>query len=165
MAADEINYRRFFDINELAAIRVEDPVVFEVVHELPLELARRGIVTGFRIDHVDGLYDPEKYLRDLQRCFRDVPEQDGQAPVTAGYVVVEKILSPGRAPARQNGPVHGTTGYEFLNHALGGAGGRRGRRAACASIALRDGGDPGSILRRRLREQEADARARRCRPS
>ena len=59
MAAHEINYRRFFDINELAAIRVEDPKVFAAVHALPLQLARERIVTGFRIDHVDGLSDPE----------------------------------------------------------------------------------------------------------
>jgi (1->4)-alpha-D-glucan 1-alpha-D-glucosylmutase len=112
VAADEINYRRFFDINDLAAVRVEDPVVFQVVHELPLSLVRRGVVTGFRIDHVDGLYDPEKYLRDLQRCFRDALQ--GGAESTAGYVVVEKILAEDE-PLPAEWPVHGTTGYDFLN--------------------------------------------------
>src|SRR5262249_16077511 len=66
VAADEINYRRFFDINELAAIRVEDPQVFAAVHELILSLIERGFVTGLRIDHVDGLFDPVQYLSDLQ---------------------------------------------------------------------------------------------------
>jgi (1->4)-alpha-D-glucan 1-alpha-D-glucosylmutase len=66
VAADEINYRRFFDINELAAIRVEDPQVFAAVHELILRLIEQGFVTGLRIDHVDGLFDPVQYLGDLQ---------------------------------------------------------------------------------------------------
>jgi (1->4)-alpha-D-glucan 1-alpha-D-glucosylmutase len=117
VAADEINYRRFFDINELAAIRVEDPVVFETVHELTLRLIAQGIVTGLRIDHADGLLDPGLYLRMLQeRC---AAVQDEAAPAGAGngrhfYVVVEKILT---GPERLHGdwPVHGTTGYEFAN--------------------------------------------------
>jgi (1->4)-alpha-D-glucan 1-alpha-D-glucosylmutase len=66
VAADEINYRRFFDINELAAIRVEEPEVFAAVHELVFRLIKEGHVTGLRIDHIDGLYDPEQYLRHLQ---------------------------------------------------------------------------------------------------
>ncbi len=104
VAADEINYRRFFDINDLAAVRVEDPLVFDLVHQLPFDLVRQGVVTGFRIDHVDGLFDPEKYLRDLQERFGP-----GQ-----GYVVVEKILGQDeRLPAEW--PVQGTTGYELLN--------------------------------------------------
>ena len=69
-AGDEINYRRFFDINELAAIRMEDPPVFEAAHRLVFRLVREGAVTGLRIDHPDGLYAPIRYLRDLQRrCF------------------------------------------------------------------------------------------------
>jgi (1->4)-alpha-D-glucan 1-alpha-D-glucosylmutase len=111
VAADEINYRRFFDINDLAAIRVEDPVVFAVVHELSLRLAREGIVTGFRIDHVDGLFDPEKYLLDLQRAFREAGGQAG-AQGASCYVVVEKILAP-REQIPSEWPVQGTTGYEF----------------------------------------------------
>jgi (1->4)-alpha-D-glucan 1-alpha-D-glucosylmutase len=66
VAADEINYRRFFDINELAAIRVEEPEVFASVHELVFRLIKEGHVTGLRIDHIDGLHDPEQYLRHLQ---------------------------------------------------------------------------------------------------
>lgn len=109
VAAHEINYRRFFDINELAAIRVEDPVVFETVHRLPFELARRGLITGLRIDHVDGLFDPEKYLGDLQRGWRAATGAAGEAPA---YVVVEKILAPDERLPRA-WPVAGTTGYEF----------------------------------------------------
>jgi (1->4)-alpha-D-glucan 1-alpha-D-glucosylmutase len=69
-AGDEINYRRFFDINELAAIRMEEPAVFEAAHRLVFRLVREGAVTGLRIDHPDGLFAPARYLRDLQRrCF------------------------------------------------------------------------------------------------
>ena len=67
VAADDINYRRFFDINTLAAIRVEEPAVFEEAHRLILRLVREGHVTGMRIDHPDGLYAPAEYLRQLQR--------------------------------------------------------------------------------------------------
>ena len=67
VASDEINYRRFFDINELAAVRVEERPVFTAVHEVVLRFVRRGLVTGLRVDHVDGLLDPFKYLTDLQR--------------------------------------------------------------------------------------------------
>ena len=70
VAGDEINYRRFFDINELAAIRMEEPAVFEAAHRLVFRLVREGAVTGLRIDHPDGLFAPIHYLRDLQRrCF------------------------------------------------------------------------------------------------
>ncbi|MGO9057116.1 MAG: malto-oligosyltrehalose synthase [Candidatus Binataceae bacterium] len=125
VAADEINYRRFFDINELAAIRVEDPVVFEAVHELTLRLISQGLVTGLRIDHADGLFDPGRYLRTLQeRCAAAQAglegERFGRPPsVTAEnsrpfYIVAEKILT-GRERLHQDWPVHGTTGYEFAN--------------------------------------------------
>jgi (1->4)-alpha-D-glucan 1-alpha-D-glucosylmutase len=70
VAAEEINYRRFFDINELAAIRMENPEVFEKTHALILDLLRQGAVTGLRIDHVDGLYDPGTYLRQLRAAAR-----------------------------------------------------------------------------------------------
>lgn len=99
----EINYRRFFDVNELAALRMEDPLVFAATHELVLRLVREGMVDGLRIDHVDGLLDPAGYLERLRNETR--PET---------LVFVEKILSPGEElPAAW--PVQGTTGYEFLN--------------------------------------------------
>ena len=112
VAAEEINYRRFFDINELAAVRVEEPAVFDAIHEVLLRLVRAGHVTGVRVDHVDGLWDPEAYLTRLQREWRAA--SGGATP----YAVVEKILEPGeRLSARW--PVHGTTGYDFLNLVAG----------------------------------------------
>jgi len=126
VAADEINYRRFFDINELAAMRVEDPEVFEALHALPLRLAREGLVNGFRIDHVDGLLDPTDYLRRL-------PEEL--------YVVVEKILV-GEERLREDWPVQGTTGYDFLN-AVGGVFVDPGRAAGVRDAYVRFTGNRG----------------------
>lgn len=131
VAADEINYRRFFDINELAAIRIEERPVFTAVHEITFRLLKKGCVTGLRIDHVDGLLDPEKYLRDLQRaCAAELKKSRSIAADTGEplaldasgvrriekpfYVVVEKILGHDEL-LRADWPVHGTTGYEFMN--------------------------------------------------
>lgn len=141
VAGEEINYRRFFDINALAAIRQEDPVVFEETHRLYLDLLDEGLIDGMRIDHPDGLYDPAEYLRNLQeevvvRSARKLCPDNEQwlrletdlraeyrARVEASshdpslrplYVVVEKILSrKERVPDRWL--IDGTTGYEFLN--------------------------------------------------
>src|SRR5207249_4170142 len=66
VASEEINYRRFFDVNQLAAVRMEDPAVFDEVHRFAFELVRRGAATGLRVDHVDGLYAPGEYLQRLQ---------------------------------------------------------------------------------------------------
>jgi (1->4)-alpha-D-glucan 1-alpha-D-glucosylmutase len=128
VAADEINYRRFFDINELAAVRVEERPVFTAVHEVVLRLVRRGLVTGLRVDHVDGLLDPFKYLTDLQReaaataprtrkeeAHEDLGEGDaGGERRPPFYVVVEKILGHDEL-LRREWPVDGTTGYDFMN--------------------------------------------------
>ena len=113
VAAEEINYRRFFDINELAAIRMENPNVFTEVHQLIFRLLKEGTVTGLRIDHVDGLYDPGEYLRRLQAwAAAELPQvSDAAQPL---YVVVEKILGKGETLS-ETWPVHGTTGYDFLN--------------------------------------------------
>jgi (1->4)-alpha-D-glucan 1-alpha-D-glucosylmutase len=98
VAGDEINYRRFFDVNDLAALRMDESGVFDSTHRLVFELIERGMIDGLRIDHVDGLYDPHAYLERLQT-----------KPL---YVVVEKILAAyERMP--ETWPVHGTTGYEF----------------------------------------------------
>lgn len=120
VASDEINYRRFFDINDLVAIRVEDQRVFNDTHDLIMELIQQGLVTGLRIDHPDGLYDPAKYFRQLQeeaarRLNIPVREDwslgDDQLPL---YVLIEKILAPfERLPGEWT--VQGTTGYEFAN--------------------------------------------------
>jgi (1->4)-alpha-D-glucan 1-alpha-D-glucosylmutase len=112
VAAEEINYRRFFDINELAAIRMEDPAVFERTHAFAFDLFRQGCVDGFRIDHVDGLYDPGDYLERLQARARELrPENDGSSDRPL-YIVVEKILGAGEPLPPW--PVEGTTGYDFL---------------------------------------------------
>ena len=100
VASEEINYRRFFDINQLAAVRMEDPAVFEEVHRFVFELVARGAATGLRIDHVDGLFNPGDYLQRLQ---------DRVGPF---YVIVEKILGAGEQLPR-DWPIAGTTGYEF----------------------------------------------------
>ncbi len=89
-AAEEINYRRFFDINNLAAIRVEIPEVFEAAHKLVFELLARGDVSGLRIDHVDGLWDPRGYLQRLQDRYSQL--RISTAGEQSLYVVVEKIL-------------------------------------------------------------------------
>jgi (1->4)-alpha-D-glucan 1-alpha-D-glucosylmutase len=107
VASEEINYRRFFDVNELAALRMEDPVVFDEVHRFAFELVERGAVTGLRIDHVDGLFAPGDYLQRLQdRCH---PDHRSAGPF---FIVVEKILGAGEQLS-SDWPVHGTTGYEF----------------------------------------------------
>jgi (1->4)-alpha-D-glucan 1-alpha-D-glucosylmutase len=112
VAAEEINYRRFFDVNDLAGVRVEIPQVFHDTHRLILRLVREGHVTGLRIDHPDGLFDPRGYLRELQR------ETVGIEARERFYVLVEKILTGDEAlPA--DWPVAGTVGYEFLNRVNG----------------------------------------------
>jgi (1->4)-alpha-D-glucan 1-alpha-D-glucosylmutase len=112
IALEEINYRRFFDVNELVAVRVEDPQVFADRHRSILRLVREGNVTGLRIDHVDGLYDPRAYLRQL-RSSAFLEESSSERSI---YVVVEKILGE-REHLPDDWPVSGTTGYEFLNAA------------------------------------------------
>jgi (1->4)-alpha-D-glucan 1-alpha-D-glucosylmutase len=146
-AGEEINYRRFFDINSLAAIRMEDDRVFQDSHRLVMALLAEGTLTGLRIDHPDGLYDPDTYFRNLQvsylvgRCrqmalddgaarpghwelepyVRDAVEQAldaGELPAEPVYVVAEKILSR-REPLRASWSVAGTTGYDFLAQTTG----------------------------------------------
>ena len=143
VATDEINYRRFFDVNELAALSMERPEVFEAAHELTLRLAARGDVDGLRVDHPDGLFNPREYLERLQfayvlACAREIHERDAKDDAIAWndiepllreeiaqrfkknnesskplYLLVEKIL--GRdEPLRADWLVHGTSGYDFL---------------------------------------------------
>ena len=118
VAADEINYRRFFDINELAALRIEREEVFEATHRMALDLAASGAVDGLRIDHPDGLYDPAEYFERLQHGYARraglvLPGNDADGrPPRPLYVVAEKI-----AASHEEVPVtwhiHGTTGYRF----------------------------------------------------
>ncbi|HET9207315.1 MAG TPA: malto-oligosyltrehalose synthase, partial [Burkholderiaceae bacterium] len=116
VAADEINYRRFFDINELAALRMERPEVFEATHALVLSLAASGAVAGFRIDHSDGLSDPAAYFRRLQQRYAELTglALDDSAAARPLYVVTEKITAP-HEHLPTEWAVHGTTGYRFAN--------------------------------------------------
>ncbi|MFO0698221.1 MAG: malto-oligosyltrehalose synthase [Nitrospira sp.] len=107
VAAEEINYRRFFDVNELAAIRMEDEAVLQTSHVLVFQLVKAGAVAGLRIDHVDGLSDPDRYLREWQAW----AQRELGRPL---FVVVEKILGDNE-PLPETWPVSGTTGYDFLN--------------------------------------------------
>lgn len=117
VAADDINYRRFFDINDLAGLRMEDETVFRETHSLVGELLAEGKLDGLRIDHPDGLYNPKQYFQRLQRLLvtpAGVQDTAVAEEERSLYVVVEKILeSYERLP--EDWPVHGTTGYEFAN--------------------------------------------------
>ncbi|HPV05854.1 MAG TPA: malto-oligosyltrehalose synthase [Aggregatilineales bacterium] len=145
VAADEINYRRFFEVNELAAIRVEQPEVFDAVHGLLMEMVAEGLVTGLRIDHPDGLWDPGAYFRQLQesavaatirrqggdigderelaaaiRAYFDaqIAGAEDRDDIWPLYVVAEKILSE-TEPLPASWALDGTTGYDFLSAANG----------------------------------------------
>lgn len=108
---EEINYRRFFDINDLVGLRASRPEVFRDRHRRTVQLAREGKVTGLRIDHIDGLYDPAAYLRMLQQA---VALETGEGEPSGFYIVAEKIL--GEAETLPGDwPVSGTTGYDFVN--------------------------------------------------
>jgi len=113
VASEEINYRRFFDVTELVALKMELPEVFEETHRFIFEWLKAGKATGLRVDHPDGLWDPKEYLERLQAGI-----ENGDARGRPLYVVVEKILSGDeRLPA--DWPVDGTTGYDFLNRVNG----------------------------------------------
>jgi (1->4)-alpha-D-glucan 1-alpha-D-glucosylmutase len=143
VAPDEINYRRFFDINDLAALSMERDEVFTTAHALVLRLLAEGKIQGLRIDHPDGLYDPAQYFKRLQAgfvlaCARQVADSDTElsrlgrdeledllrqqqaarpdtrAALWPLYVVVEKILGAGETLA-ESWAVHGTSGYDFVN--------------------------------------------------
>ena len=105
-AQQDLGYRRFFDVNTLVGIRVEDPQVFSETHALILTWLRNGVLDGIRIDHPDGLSDPRRYFERLRKEAEDV------------WIVAEKILLPGE-PFRTEWPIDGFTGYEFLNESMG----------------------------------------------
>jgi (1->4)-alpha-D-glucan 1-alpha-D-glucosylmutase len=114
VAVSEINYRRFFDINDLAGIRIESPRTFGAVHRLVARLIAEKRLHGLRIDHIDGLSDPVQYCRRLQPVIRGALGIAPGAPHEPFYVVVEKILSDGEKMPRFPG-VAGSTGYDVLN--------------------------------------------------
>jgi (1->4)-alpha-D-glucan 1-alpha-D-glucosylmutase len=110
LASSDINYRRFFDVNSLAGLRVEEATVFEAAHRLVKRLIAEGKLQGLRLDHIDGLRDPAQYFQRLRRLIREA-QGDDPKPF---YVVVEKILGEGERLHAFAG-VDGTTGYEWMN--------------------------------------------------
>jgi (1->4)-alpha-D-glucan 1-alpha-D-glucosylmutase len=104
-AERDLGYRRFFDVNTLVGLRVEVPEVFEEIHRLAFDLLRSGAADGLRVDHVDGMQDPDAYLERLREASRS-------------YIVVEKILARDEC-LPETWPIEGTTGYDFLNLAGG----------------------------------------------
>jgi len=114
VAGDEINYRRFFDINELAGLRVEDDKVFDATHQLILSLIEQGKIQGLRIDHADGLYDPAAYYQRLNLKIAAVLNASAVPGTPPIYIVAEKIVA-NYEYLSSDWPIHGTTGYEFAN--------------------------------------------------
>ncbi|MFB3765070.1 MAG: malto-oligosyltrehalose synthase [Methanotrichaceae archaeon] len=106
VASDDINYRRFFIVNDLICIRTERNDVFDNIHSFVFDLIKSGKVTGLRIDHLDGLYDPANYVKNLREKIDDI------------YIVAEKILLPGEE-LPSSWQIQGTTGYDFLNSVNG----------------------------------------------
>jgi (1->4)-alpha-D-glucan 1-alpha-D-glucosylmutase len=106
-AGDCINWRRFFDINELVCLRMDEPAAFDAVHALPLRLYAEGLIDGLRIDHVDGLTDPARYCQTLRRRLDEIDRPPA-------WLVVEKILLHGESLPR-DWECDGTTGYDFMN--------------------------------------------------
>ncbi|HEX4769197.1 MAG TPA: malto-oligosyltrehalose synthase [Bryobacteraceae bacterium] len=102
----DLGYRRFFDVNTLVGLRMEDPRVFNDTHALILNWLREGVLDGIRVDHPDGLRDPRQYFERVRAGAPDI------------WIVGEKILEPGES-LRSNWPVDGTTGYDYLNQAGG----------------------------------------------
>ncbi len=149
VAAEEINYRRFFDINDLAAVRVEDPEDFRATHALLLVLIRLGAITGVRIDHPDGLRDPAGHLWRLQRaCFVEryvdkaretlspeadralaerelgalydrLRDEDPSSPLLRAVYMVVEKILAADEQLPRDWPAHGTTGYDFMNQLNG----------------------------------------------
>lgn len=114
-ASDRLNWRRFFEITQLAGIRIEEPDAFEAAHRIALSLYEQGLIDGLRIDHVDGLADPAGYCAKLRRRLEELaPRRPGWATPGPALVIVEKILAPGEALPAGWG-VDGTTGYDFMD--------------------------------------------------
>ena len=163
-ASHEINYRRFFDVNTLVGLRMEDPGVFDATHTLVAELLADGSLSGLRIDHPDGLYDPAEYFERLQGMWQSVRKTtaDGAPGPPRFTSLAEKILTAGEE-LPEGWKIAGTTGYQFVS-----ARGRRlrqsGRRAAPAAALRSIHRADAAVCRGRLRSEEAD-RARRRSPA
>ena len=141
-------HRRFFDVGELAGVRMEDPEVWEVTHAKVVELAHEGLIDGVRVDHPDGLANPRRYLERLREAGID-------------RIWVEKILERGE-PLRPEWPVEGTTGYEFLNDVTALFVDPAGRGAA--DPPLRGADRRAAFVRRGRRRSQAGAGANDLRP-
>ena len=116
-ASDEINWRRFFDVNALAGIRAENPAVFDATHATILRLYSEGLIDGLRIDHVDGLADPRSYCRKLRRKLDTLAESRPQSLTIEKPVIwIEKILAT-HEKLSTDWSIDGTTGYDFMNDA------------------------------------------------
>ena len=116
-ASDEVNWRRFFDVNTLAGLRIEVPEVFEATHALIFRLYQSGLIDGVRIDHIDGLAWPGQYCRQLRQRLEALTEQrPADVPHGRPWIVVEKILAHGEQ-LHTDWAVDGTTGYDFMNEA------------------------------------------------
>jgi (1->4)-alpha-D-glucan 1-alpha-D-glucosylmutase len=114
-AGDDINWRRFFDINGLAGLRIEAPEVFEATHATLFRLYAEGLIDGFRVDHVDGLSDPPGYCRRLRARLDDLSAQRPPgAPPGSAWLVIEKILGVDETLPKDWG-VDGTSGYDFMD--------------------------------------------------
>ncbi len=123
VASHEINYRRFFDINELAGLRMENPDLFDACHGLVRNLIERNMIQGIRLDHIDGLRDPEAYLKRLRAMTRSAmakragksrrSRRPGGASTPDFWILVEKILAPHES-LRREWAVEGSTGYDFM---------------------------------------------------
>ena len=113
-AGDEINWRRFFDINGLAGLRIEDDAVFEATHATLLRLYREGLIDGVRVDHVDGLADPPGYCRRLRARLDELAPHGRRRAAGPAWLVVEKILGAGEHLPRRLA-VDGTSGYDFMD--------------------------------------------------
>ncbi|MEZ5406323.1 MAG: malto-oligosyltrehalose synthase [Verrucomicrobiia bacterium] len=118
VAGEEINYRRFFDVNELAAISVQEREVFNQIHKLIAKMIAKDQVTGLRVDHIDGLWNPEDYLERVQQLWRQKTAALSKRPAPNIYLLVEKILC-GNEVLPTSWPVAGTTGYEYADRITG----------------------------------------------
>jgi (1->4)-alpha-D-glucan 1-alpha-D-glucosylmutase len=114
VAADEINWRRFFEVTELAGIRVERAEVFDAMHATLFRLFRDGVIDAMRVDHVDGLADPRGYCRELQRRLVELSRERPKSTWNRPWIVVEKILA-ANEDLRADWKIDGTSGYDFMD--------------------------------------------------
>src|SRR5690606_26049779 len=113
-SADEMNWRRFFEVCELAGMRIEQDDVFNASHELVFRLYEEGLIDGVRVDHVDGLADPHAYCLKLRRRLNSLVQKRPPELQTQPYIIVEKILEE-KELLRPEWGIDGTTGYDFMN--------------------------------------------------